>query len=170
LLSAIAQFSLSNISYDEAKVELGVVLPNPQIDYLFGSVKVTRFRVDGVDVDELERRNNDLQNQLRSGVDDCKFSAGERTLRKKESVRIHAEYQMVKEEEDNEFLRSLYPTESLTIRVYYNSDEISAPRARSIHAQKLTQIAADNSPNLRIWRIDRPLLPQQGVVFWWKRR
>ncbi|MEP9359326.1 hypothetical protein [Sphingomonas sp. KR3-1] len=154
-----------------ADAPLAMLLPNPQIPDLKQLVRVHRFVVNGTDVpkEALETANDQLQAALADdGNIQGRASFGDRSIEPGESVAISASYTMVKELEDTEVFRSLQICRSLSLTVVDNTALNLHIQARGIHPGTLTQISTGNST--KQWRISNIVLPQQGIMLFWKRQ
>lgn len=144
-------------------------LPNPQFDELKPLVKVTSFKVDGVDktAEELTEANSQLQLALKNDNEaDANVEFGSYLLNPGNDVRVQADYVMMKEIEDTEVLRSFQLTQALTLTVIDKTGLGLTVRARAIHPGELAPTG--NSQSFLRWELNDIILPQQGIMVWWK--
>jgi hypothetical protein len=166
-LHAVAEFSLKNISAEPTDAKLGVIVANPMRDELKPMVRVTEFRINNAIMD-LQPGNQALQAELAQDRSFGHFSAAIVRLAPGEEVHVYASYEMAKAPDDTEVLRSVHPSESLTIRVIDRNGGQRKIRGQALHLADLEEITPQGGQGMHIWRINRALLPNQGVMFWWK--
>jgi hypothetical protein len=154
-----------------ATVPIGLALPNPMLDELKPFVRVNEVVVNGEAVgdDLIQTQNQSLQTDLaRDGEEDVSVSFGERNISPDETLSVSANYSMMKEMEDTEVFRTLQITQSLTLTVHDNTGKGLVVRAKSIHSRSLEKMASSSATTQ--WRLPDILLPQQGIIVWWKKR
>lgn len=155
----------------KAEMPLALVLPNPQIASLKKHVRVQRFVVDGIDqdVEHLDKANVQLQRSLASDDEnDAQADFGVRVLEAGKTTRLSAHYGMIKELEDTEVFRTLQICRSLSLTVVDKTNLDLHIQAKAIHPGGLECIGSGGSTTR--WRIADIILPQQGIMVFWKRR
>jgi hypothetical protein len=87
------------------------------------------------------------------------------SLEPNESLSVYISTIILKEKSDSELFVSYYPTLSTKIRVRY-------PEGLKIGLRFTVpdglRSEVDDGPGSRTWRIDKPMLPHQGVNLWWQ--
>lgn len=149
---------------------IALSLPNPLIEELKPFVVVSKVVVNGEAVSQakLDAANEDLQEQLKDETSaDGYVHIDDLTLTPGQEVRIEAQYTMMKEFEDTEVFRSFYLTELLTLTVVDKTGEDFAIRARAIHPGHLRDTGSTKS--VLKWELSEIILPQQGIMVWWKK-
>lgn len=172
LLENKASWVNHNISSEERKVPVGVRLPNPMLGPLIDLVKLQAIRVGGKEIpaeqitslneaarDEAKARKSA---ELRMMIDPVTIPAGER-------LRVEFDYDIVKEEEDNEIIQTSVPTESMTLKVREQTGRHLLMMAKSIHSSDIEPASrAVNHDGWAEWTLSEWAFPRQGIVFWWK--
>jgi len=173
LVEAEARFTLRSIGTNDTPVKVGVSLPDPQISALREQVIVTRVEINGEPIRGLDEKNSELQKAFADNdgaYGDVAFFAGEHELPERgDFAHIRACYKMAKEVEDTEVVRSLYPSNGVTLTVFDRTPGKRRVAAHPIHPGKFER-APDGvgAKGVYTWRLSRYLLPQQGIMFWWK--
>ena len=153
---------------------LEVSLPNPLLNELKKKttlVRATVKRDNRPDVTltatEIAHANVTLQSGL---VDDSAPEGvvpfGELILVAGESGGFEVEYTMVKESEDSELLRCFHTTNAISLTVIDNTGRNLHVRAKAIHSSALASLGITG--NVSQWELREIILPQQGVMIWWK--
>jgi len=148
---------------------MALSLPNPQFDELKPLVRIISFKVDGIDKssNEIDDANKQLQAALKNDSEaDANVAFGDYLLSPGSDVRVQADYIMMKEIEDTEVLRSFQLTKALTLTVIDKTGLGLAVRARAIHPGELAPTG--NSQSFLRWELNDIILPQQGIMVWWK--
>lgn len=170
LSSTITNVStLRGLEAGVAEVPLGLALPNPMIAELKKDVMISQFLVGGEPLEAavLAEANRKLQEDLADDErEDAQVSFGSRTVQPGESLAISANYTMLKEAEDTEVFRTLQIARSLSLTVNDNTGGTLKVRARSIHPSSLEKMASGSATTQ--WRLSDIILPQQGIMVWWK--
>jgi hypothetical protein len=164
----IANPDISPTASDTLPIALS--LPNPLIEELKPFVVVSKVVVNGdaITQEKLDTANEELQRQLGDDtLADGYVHVDDLTLTPGQEVRIEAQYTMMKEFEDTEVFRSFYLTEMLTLTVVDKSGEDFAIRARAIHPGHLRDTGSTKS--VLKWELSEIILPQQGIMVWWKK-
>ena len=174
LVDAVMQFTMRNISTDQVTWHACLGLPNPIHDELKALLKVTSLSViKGGEPLQLEIENAEIsfREKLKDNSEtEVMYDAGKVTLEKGESLNVSAAYTMAKEAEDTEFLRSLHPANGLRVTIFDQTPGRRLVFAKSVHRHKLNRVSAPDTPGAaQIFNIPGYLLPQQGVLIWWKK-
>ncbi len=161
--------TLRGVDAGIARVPLGLALPNPMLDELKPEVKVSKFMVGGDSIasSEIDAANVKLQVALSDDeIEDGFVDFGFRDVQPGESLSVSANYTMMKEAEDTEVFRTLQIARSLSLTVNDNTNGQLKVRARSIHPSPLEKMASGSATTQ--WRLSDIILPQQGIMVWWK--
>ena len=172
ILSTITQ-NVSTLAGEagRAKVPLAVVLPNPQIASLKERVAVSRFVVDGEEKSQtdLAAANTKLQSALADNEqNEALADFGSKIIERGQKLALSANYTMIKELEDTEVFRSLQICRSLSLTVVDKTGLDLHIQAKSMHPGKL-EVIGDSGSTQR-WQLMDIILPQQGIMVFWKRR
>ena len=154
-----------------AKVPLALLLPNPQIAEMKQHVAVSRFVVDGKarSAEDVGAANAALQAALADDeLNDAVANFGEEVIEAGQKLSLSANYTMVKELEDTEVFRSLQICRSLSLTVVDKTSLDLHIQAKSMHPGRLEMIGSAGS-TMR-WQLADIILPQQGIMVFWKRR
>lgn len=154
-----------------AKVPLALVLPNPQIGEMKRHVAVSGFVVDKIpkSKDEVEKVNAALQSSLCDDEENEAFADfGHEIIEAGQKLSLSANYTMIKELEDTEVFRSLQICRSLSLTVVDKTGLDFHVQAKSMHPGRLEMIGSAGS-TMR-WQLADIILPQQGIMVFWKRR
>lgn len=166
--------NIATVSGNIAHMPLEVSLPNPLLNELKKKttlVRATVKRDNRPDVTltaaEIAHANVTLQSGL---VDDSAPEGvvpfGELILVAGESGGFEVEYTMVKESEDSELLRCFHTTNAISLTVIDNTGRNLHVRAKAIHSSALASLGITG--NVSQWELREIILPQQGVMIWWK--
>lgn len=154
---------------ENTTIEPALSLPNPLLDELKGDVKIVEYKVRD-QLQPIEEANRSLQEQL---VDDEQVSAvarfGPVVLRSGESMVVEATYHMIKELEDTELLRTLYPCKEMEVTVVDYTGLPITVRARAVHFDKAEGGRVDSTNTYR-WSLKNFAAPHQGMMVWWKEK
>lgn len=154
-----------------ATVPIGLALPNPMLDELKPFVRINEVVINGQPLEAtiIEEQNAAMQADLsRDAEEDVSVSFGERTVSPDETLSVSANYSMMKEYEDTEVFRTLQITQGLTLTVHDNTGRGLVVRAKAIHSRGLEKMASSTATTQ--WRLPDIILPQQGLIIWWKKR
>ncbi|MFZ3482166.1 hypothetical protein [Sphingomonas sp. 3-13AW] len=172
LLQNKASWTNHNISSEEKTFPVGVRLPNPMLGPLIDLVTLRGIRVAGVPVaDDKLRELNQIARQeakarksaeLTMMLDPVKIGAGDR-------VPVEFDYDIVKEDEDNEIIQTSVPTESMNLKVRDQTGRQLIMMAKSIHSSEIEPASrAVIHDGWAEWTLSQWAFPRQGIVFWWK--
>lgn len=155
-------YDVENLSDDDDDFDLRVFIETPLIRELSDRVQLIDLLLDGKSIsrEELEkaRRNwADTENYIRYRYP-IPVQGGH-------SRKVEIIYEMVKLERDNEAWRSFYPCDSLRLTLILPTNLTCSVDA--IHPDGITSTKGKAGDQLREFRIDKPLLPAHGVLFWW---
>lgn len=154
-----------------ATVPIGLALPNPMLDELKPFVRVNEVVINGEALPQemLDEQNLQMQSDLaRDGEEDVSVKFGARSISPDETLSVSANYSMMKEFEDTEVFRTLQITQGLTLTVHDNTGRGLGIRAKAIHSRPLEKMASSSATTQ--WRLPDIILPQQGIIVWWKKR
>jgi hypothetical protein len=175
LVEAVMEFSMENVSTDNACWNVGLGLPNPIHPGLKALVEVKSVIVskggDEVTLD-LETAHREFQDALhQDSQTSVPFKAGEIEVKPGEKYEFSASYVMAKETEDSELLQTRFPSEGLRITIFDKAqDDRRLVFARSVHRHPLESASEKLSvTSSKIFTVPGYLLPHQGVLIWWKR-
>jgi hypothetical protein len=166
---AAIRFRIENISDTPQKFPLRVALPNPVVQGLKEKTDVFSFSyvqhgaqhsVDLTKAKEMFRLN--LAESQRSHVI-CE--AEPILLEKGERAEVEYRYAMAKENEDAENFETLYPSDSIRLMIVDRGSRRIG--ASSHHPSELECLTLEGGPVQ--YRLNRYLLPHQGVLIWWKK-
>ncbi len=153
------------------KLPIALSLPNPLHDELKPHVGLTSFAINGHDLPPgvIDEANGKLRRALRNDSSaDASVQLCEHPLSPGEDVRVQANYTMMKEMEDTEVLRSFQITNAISLTVIDSTGLGLEVRARAIHPSELSIAGSDRT--FRRWELNDIVLPQQGIMVWWKKR
>lgn len=169
---ACVEFSMENTSQNSQNYPIKLRLPNPIHSKLRDLVEIPQISVtkDGINLDVIKREEaeENFKSSLKNDTDtNCEYYYGDITIAPRDKVNIKFSYDMMKEEEDTEFLETGYPSDGMKITVN-NIDPKWKIFGRSVHRSKLN-IEPRESFSAIVFHIDRPILPHQGILWWWKK-
>lgn len=175
VVSAVLTFTVTNVGRMPAAYPVKIGLPDP----IHPALRA-RCVVNDLDVVKHGIRNSYLsahaQTELQRQIDDPTpktsflYDAGNVQLEPNESIEVRADHVMIKEPEDTEMLRMLYPCNGVTITITDRAtDGRRAIFARAIHRTDIEDQSSRSNSATKIFRISSYLLPHQGVLIWWKR-
>jgi hypothetical protein len=156
-------YHVENISRDQDSFRIPVTLEKPFLKDVSDKVKLRAIVIDGKHLSDQE-----LQ-EARDAAPDC-----EKFIRFSHNVdvdgestrRIEIKYTMVKLHQDYEVWRSVFPCDGLRLTVTVPQGvEILA---HQIHPTPLRESVGKHGDTLREWVLERPVLPYQGVLIWWR--
>ncbi|HEX4695718.1 hypothetical protein [Sphingomonas sp.] len=159
-----------------AHLPLELSLPNPLLNELKKLTTLDRVVIKRQNqkdqmytAPELVAKNLQLQAALKDDKAlEGAVSFGELLLQPNEQGGFEIEYTMMKEAEDSELLRSFHTTQSLDLTVIDNTDRDLVVRAKAVHAGSLNPMPS--AQFYSHWELREIVLPQQGVLIWWKER
>jgi hypothetical protein len=179
MLKAHVSATFKNIATaagSDVHLPLELSLPNPLLNELKKLVRIDsgiiqRQNRDDAPLSSTELAAVNLRLQERLKDDDAleghvKF--GMLDLAPGETGGFEINYVMMKEEEDSELLRSFHTTSALTLTVIDLTNRNLFLRAKAIHPGKLKLINGED--NVSVWSLSDIILPQQGVLIWWKKK
>lgn len=82
---------------------------------------------------------------------------------------IAMSYTMIKEVNGTKVWKAIYPGNNMTLAVRFPR-EVKVVDAHSVHRVPLKKVEEVKEGGFYSWRIDKPILPHQGIVFWWRCR
>lgn len=181
-LEAETKFLFKNIGMEDEEINIGVLLPDPIAPELRKDVHVSCFEINGIPMDQIAglKKMGELNDELQQNLsqDDRRdgsyvqfFAEKGHVIAPRGQVHINCHYIMAKEIEDTEFLRSLYPSDGITVTVVDTNPNSRIIDAHSVHPGDFSSAPENGQPKaVYKWKIERYLLPHQGVMFWWKKR
>lgn len=149
---------------------IGVSLPNPLHSSLKEHVHVKSLKIDSVEIDKksMDKANNQLQTGLQDNLKpDAYVEFCSRSISPGQDVRVQANYTMIKELSDTEVLRSFHMTQSIKLTVIDRTGLNLEIHARALHSKDLERTGNDDS--FISWELNDVILPQQGIMVWWKK-
>ena len=166
--------NIATVAGSVAHLPLELSLPNPLINELkrqTGLVKATIKRDNQPDSQMMPAEIDTANLRLHEALSDDSspegvVSFGELALHNGESGGFEIEYTMIKESEDSELLRCFHTTNSIDLTVIDNTGRNLHVRAKAIHSSALKSLGTTS--NVSQWQLAEIILPQQGVMVWWK--
>jgi hypothetical protein len=172
-LNAVARYRIKNVGNSAARLPLGIELPNPMIEEMKPTCKVSRISVKRggtetkIDLSAAEEAFREaIKNDNNSQV---KFEVPNISVGQNEEIEVVFDYVMAKEEEDTEIFQTRYPTDSVGITIMDRGPTARAVRARSIHGSNLEDDTSAERTGTYNFKLSKYLLPYQGFVIWWKK-
>lgn len=151
----------TNLSQD---FPISCYIDKPAVPDLDGRVRVQSVFVDGKKINE-----NELMNGDQAEPDTVTFKRFKHNIliESGDDADITISYTMVKELNDTEVWKSIYPGDGMTLCVRF-PNEVKVLDAHSLHRLPVKKIAEVIEAGSYTWTIDKPILPHQGIVFWWR--
>ena len=172
-LNAIAKSKIKNISYQKAKLQILLGLPNPIIDEMKAVCNVHKviIKQGGVDdVPDLKASEAKFREELKN---DRKFRAifevKEIEILPEQEVEMIFDYSMAKEEEDTEIFQIGSPTKNISITVVDTVPNSRIVRAMAIHRCNLEDNSSAERRGTYCFILNEFFLPYQGFAIWWKK-
>lgn len=170
--TAIARFTIQNISDKRTSFPVQIGLPNPLIDELKQKCRVHKIIVKS-NGNEEDKNLSDSEEKFRKDIcDDNKhhvpFSIESVCLEPEAEAEVIIHYTMAKELDDTEIFQTLYPTDSVIITIVDRCPNQRIIRARSIHTSQLEDDTSAEATGTYNYSLKKYLLPHQGFAIWWK--
>lgn len=172
-----AEFTnISTTAGSNSPLPLELSLPNPLLTELKKMVKLHSVVIRQSDrpemvltQDQIDEANARLyaslsDNNALEGI----VQFGDLDLGPGETGGFEIQYTMMKEAEDSELLRSFHTTSALSLTVIDHTDRNLFIRAKAIHPGTLKLHSDEDS--VSEWSLNDIILPQQGILIWWKER
>lgn len=174
ILNTTTRFKIINVSNKLEKYKFNLSLPDPIHDKLREKVTVSRVawrrNLHWSEVDITKSLEKFKETLLSNDKPRVTFEGGEIPILANETIHICLSYSMAKEPEDSEILETLFPCDGISVSVTDMSPSKRTIRARAIHPGELDNTSSREDLGQYTYRLDRFLLPHQGVLLWWKRR
>jgi hypothetical protein len=171
-LAAEVRFRMTNVGRETVKYGACLSLPNPINAKLKQYVKVRsiEFKRKGSE-NSIEMTTPELNvifsdSLINSNEQRINYKTENLDIPEGEYVDVIMNYTMVKYTEDTEFLETGYPSDGLTIKVTKAESCQKEVGARSVHRLPITKREGDAYSTE--FQICAPLLPHQGVLWWWE--
>lgn len=163
-LEFTSAYSLQNVSREEIEVPIRLNFPLPGNRRLRDLAKLTSFVIDDRDLspEEMQQGDDEVPN-----TDFLQCYQWNRTLSPGETIRVRANAILIKERSDNEIFTTLYPSISMRLNVNMHCQNMEFG-AESHHRAGIKKVSGRGTDGHHEWELDRPLLPNQGIVFWWR--
>ena len=173
LIGATMSFKMQNIAAEAVMWKAGVGLPNPIHPDLKDKVRINSAVVskNGAPLDGIKPKeaNEAFRNKLLLDESAVFYHVGDYLLEPGETVEFQATYTMAKEFEDTEFLQTKYPCDGMRVTVMDQClDRHRVVFARSVHRKDIDILCSEDNPGTKIFTLSGYLLPQQGILIWWK--
>ena len=157
-------YEVENIANTPQDFSVRLELEKPTFKPLIQFVRIRRVAINDKDM---------LPDQLQCADRDCPdtedFRCFEHVVKDVPpggQVRVQANWEFLKDANDVELWRSIYPSDGMTLGVNF-PNEVKAKGAHAAHRVILTTKEVEGM-NYYEWSIDKPVLPHQGIVFWWR--
>ncbi len=174
LLNSVARYRVKNVGNEPLHCPNKAALPNPMHPEMKDLVRVKNVHVTIGDDDpqkiDLTKAEEKFRERIQdNSIYDVRFELDDILVGGGKEIEIVWEYTMVKEEEDTEVMRFLFPTGSLNLTIIDRTTSPRLVRARSIHRVDLTTVSVEREIGVYKYSLDHFLLPQQGYMIWWKK-
>jgi hypothetical protein len=163
-LTCVSRYKIVNISNSSWVYPLKITLPLPANPKLQNTVGVSGIL--------LWQRGKKLTARLTKQVShgciaEVTYHAGDVIIYPEEEIEVAITFTLVKNLDDTEVVQTLYPTDSLRLAIVDQGSSDRLIGAKSIHVDTLENDTPDGAGNTRQYRINRYLLPHNGIIFWW---
>ena len=166
-LQADSNYTVKNLS-KTAEVEFPVRInfPIPADKRLIGSTGIEGVCFDGDWLEADELREGD------EAVPNTEYQHCYRWIRiipPEGTLEVRSRYMLVKERSDTELWLSLIPGLSMDLTMHISANGLEFG-VKEIHRMEATKIAGTGYTGLHRWEIKAPILPNQGILVWWRPR
>lgn len=155
-----SSYVVENISSFSQTFDLRIDVELPPFSKLKRFCKIQSVIINGlaVSVDQIAAHSQEHSNTII-------FQKKITDVGPKQGIQIQVICQTIKLIDDVELWRSFLPSNGMTLTVYFPST-VRERGASGLH--RLGVATRDFSPNFSEWVINGAILPQQGIIFWWR--
>ncbi len=157
-------YEVENISPIPQDFKVRLELEKPTFKSLIQFVRIYRVTINDKDM---------LPDQLQCADKDCPdtedfrcFEYVVKDVAPGTRVRVQAYWTFLKDADDVELWRSIYPSDGMLLGVNFPR-EVLAKGAHAMHRVILSMKEFEGRSYYE-WSIDQPVLPHQGIAFWWR--
>ncbi len=157
-------YTLKNVSRDEVQVPVTIMFPVHSQPVLRDLASLELISIDDhvLTTEEIQEGDSALPNteyEQRYQWFRPVASGGTLTVR--------STFTLIKEISDNEVWTSLYPSLTMRLSVTMNCRNMEFG-ADALNRGTLKKVAGQGSTGHHGWELARPVLPYQGIIFWWR--
>lgn len=165
-LTATSSYTLQNVSKENVVVPIRLMFPVPGNPHLRDIAKLVNFAINDR---ALNAQEINAGNEAAGGnTEYLQRYLWERELAPGATVQVRATSTLIKDRSDNEIWTSLYPSKSMRLYVTMNCQDM-AFGAAALHRESIKKVAGEEGDmGHHEWELARPVLPYQGIVFWWR--
>ena len=170
VVEAIAEYDVVNISTQEVEHKVAIIIPNPIQKELKKICCILQYRKN-YEIQDIENSERDVELQKQLNQTNIKVDLDVLKLSPSERCHVLLVYTMAKEIEDTELMRPGTPAKGIKITIHDETQ--GAPLwidAAAVHRCKLKDVSPPNDRRVKEYRLSEFFLPNQGFVWFWKRR
>ena len=162
-LGVSSSYTLKNVSREEVQAPITIMFPIHRQPELRDLATLETISINGhiLTTEEMQEGDSALPN-----TEYEKRYQWFRPVASGESMIVRSTYTLIKEISDNEVWTSLYPSLTMRLSVTMNCRNMEFG-ADALHRGTLQKVAGQGSTGHHSWELTRPVLPYQGLVFWW---
>lgn len=155
-------YEVKNISDALQDFEVKLKVEKPPYDRLKDYAQISNVVVAGKKFTPEE-----IAQQTQSTKDELIFTHTVKDIRPGDSIDVFTNSRMLKDDDDVEIWRSIYPSDGMTLVVRFPA-EVNHSGALPLHDKPLHLHANDGPNGRKVWKMKHGVLPHQGIVFWWR--
>jgi hypothetical protein len=157
-------YEVRNISREEKDFLVRIELEKAYPEFLNKFVRIKGVKINGVDMlrVEIDKCDTDCPD-----TEDFRcFEKIVRNIQPGDRVKVNAVWQVLKDPDDSEVWRSIYPSDGMTLGVNFPK-AVRLKGAHALHRQIISSKGIEGASYYE-WSIEKAVLPHQGIVFWWR--
>jgi len=162
----ITDYVIKNVSGVLKDYEIRYEIDKLPLLELEDVARIESVQVDGKEVLDLEKDTSDTKGITRSDYLD-KFTYKIKNMKPDSEVRIVTKSTQFKSLDAQEIWRTFLPSDGMNLRVTLPEDRLTC-KARAMNRVELTKMPSNEECGHHEWDLNNPVLPYQGIVFWWR--